>query len=206
MQQVHDVAERQDVRRVMWFFAIVYAVEGIGQAKAGIMGQPMTYYLKQVMGWDTVTISAALAVFDLPWVIKPLWGADLFDFVPLFGYRRRSYLLLASIAAMGAFGWVGDATRPGDTSIPAIFVTSVAMAICSTLCGALLVETGHRHHGSAGFVNQQWLRHSIAQMAAALLAGFLIEAFSPDRRGGAGRRVRCRGGAAGDHTQPAPDP
>ena len=51
-----------------------------------------------------------------------------------------------------------------------MFVTSVAMAICSTLCGALLVETGHRHHGSAGFVNQQWLWYSIAQMAAVLLA------------------------------------
>jgi BT1 family len=177
MQRALDVAERQDVRRVMWFFAVVYAVEGIGQAKVGIMGQPMIYFLKQVRGWDTVTISASLAVFDLPWVIKPLWGA-ISDFVPLFGYRRRSYLLLASIAAMGAFGWVATLQSPG-TLIPAMFVTSVAMAICSTLCGALLVETGHRHHGSAGFVNQQWLWYSIAQMAAVLVAGYLIEVFSP---------------------------
>ncbi len=34
----------------MWFFAIVYAVEGIGQAGAGILGQPIVYYLKQVDG------------------------------------------------------------------------------------------------------------------------------------------------------------
>ena len=36
-----------------------------------------------------VTISAALAMLDMPWVIKPLWGA-ISDFVPLFGYRRRT--------------------------------------------------------------------------------------------------------------------
>src|SRR5689334_17819466 len=104
-------AERQDITRVMWFFAIVYAVEGIGQAKVGIMGQPITYYLKEVKGWDTVTISASLAVFDIPWVIKPLWGA-ISDFVPLFGYRRRSYLVLASFAAVAAFGWVATLQNP----------------------------------------------------------------------------------------------
>lgn len=42
-----QAVERQDISRVMWFFAIVYAVEGIGQAKAGIMGQPITYFLRR---------------------------------------------------------------------------------------------------------------------------------------------------------------
>jgi MFS family permease len=163
--------------RVMWFFAIVYAVEGIGQAKSGIMGQPLTYFLKQVRHWDPVTISASLAVLDLPWIIKPLWGA-ISDFVPLFGYRRRSYLVLANIAAVVAFGWVALLS---DTAlmIPALTVTSVAMAISSTLCGALLVETGQKHQGSADFVNQQWLWFNIAQMGAVLAGGYVIEVLSP---------------------------
>jgi hypothetical protein len=49
------------ISRVMWFFAIAYAVEGIGHAKSGILGQPITYYLKQVEHWDPVKISVALA-------------------------------------------------------------------------------------------------------------------------------------------------
>ena len=61
--------------------------------------------------WDPVTISASLAIFDLPWVIKPLWGA-ISDFVPLFGYRRRPYLVLANIAACLAFAWVATSTPP----------------------------------------------------------------------------------------------
>ncbi|MDR3529185.1 MAG: MFS transporter [Rhodopila sp.] len=165
------------VSRVMWFFAIVYAVEGIGQARAGILGQPLTYFLKQTQGWDPLKISVSLAVLDLPWIIKPLWGA-ISDFVPLFGYRRRTYLIAANAAAVLAFAWVAlfsDMT----TLIPALTVTAVAMAISSTLCGALLVETGQKHQASARFVNQQWLWFNIAQMAAVLLAGYLIEILSP---------------------------
>ncbi len=165
------------VGRVMWFFAIVYAVEGIGQAKSGIMGQPLTYFLKQTRGWDAVTISASLAILDLPWVIKPLWGA-FSDFIPLFGYRRRSYLILANIAAVAAFGWVALLVNTAAL-IPVLTVTSLAMAISSTLCGALLVETGQKHQGSADFVNQQWLWFNIAQLGAVLLGGYLIEVFSP---------------------------
>jgi MFS family permease len=161
----------------MWFFAIVYAVEGIGQASSGIMWQPLSYWLKQTMHWDPVTISASVAIFDLPWVIKPLWGA-ISDFVPLFGYRRRPYLVLANIAAILAFAWVATLDTAA-TVIPALTVTAFAMAISSTLCGALLVETGQKNNTSASFVNQQWLWFNIAQMITVLLAGYLIEVLSP---------------------------
>ncbi len=53
------------------------------------------------------------------------------------------------------------------------------MAISSTLCGALLVETGQKTNNSANFVNQQWLWFNIAQMIALLVAGYLIEILSP---------------------------
>jgi MFS family permease len=161
----------------MWFFAIVYAVEGIGQAKSGIMWQPLSHWLKVSLHWDPVTISASLAILDLPWVIKPVWGA-ISDFVPLWGYRRRPYLVLANIAAFLAFA--GVATIDTTTAmIPALTVTAFAMAISSTLCGALLVETGQKNNTTASFVNQQWLWFNIAQMITVLIAGYLIEYLSP---------------------------
>jgi MFS family permease len=161
----------------MWFFAIMYSVEGIGQAKSGIMWQPLSHWLKESLHWTPVTISASLAILDLPWVIKPLWGA-ISDFVPLFGYRRRPYLVLANIAAFLAFAWVG--TIDTTTSmIPALTVTAFAMAISSTLCGALLVETGQKNNSSAAFVNQQWLWFNIAMMITSVVAGYLIEFLSP---------------------------
>jgi MFS family permease len=168
---------RPTISRTMWFFAIVYAVEGTCQAKSGIMWQPLSHWLKEAMHWDPVTISASLAILDLPWVIKPLWGA-ISDFVPLFGYRRRPWLVLATIAGFLAFAWVAMIDS-ATALIPALTVTALAMAVSSTLCGALLVETGQKTNNSANFVNQQWLWFNIAQMIAVLLAGYLIEILSP---------------------------
>jgi predicted MFS family arabinose efflux permease len=162
--------------RLMLFFAVVYAVEGIGQAKSGVVWQPLTHFLKQVHGWSPVEISASLAVLDVPWVIKPLYGL-VSDFLPIAGYRRRPYLLLAASSAAAAFAWVGMLTTPAGI-IPALVVTSVAMAVASTVCGGLLVENGQRLNASDAFVNQQWLWFNIATVLTSLLGGWLIEVMS----------------------------
>jgi MFS family permease len=161
----------------MLFFAVVYMVEGIGQAKVGVVWQPLTHLLKAAHGWTATQISTSLAVLDVPWVIKPLYGL-ISDFLPLFGYRRRSYLLIANLIAVGAFVWVTQEAAPGAI-IAALALTSVAMAVSSTLCGALLVENGQQLGASAAFVNQQWLWFNVAAMAASLLGGWLIEVYSP---------------------------
>ena len=161
---------------LMLFFAIAYAVEGVGQAKAGIVWQPLTYFLKQARGWSPVEISASLAVLDVPWMVKPLYGL-ISDFLPLAGFRRRSYLLLAALAAGAAFAWVGTLTAPAQI-VPALVITSVAMAVASTVCGGLLVENGQRLNASDAFVNQQWLWYNVAIVVTSLLGGLLIELLS----------------------------
>ncbi|MGA7249901.1 MAG: hypothetical protein WBX35_01445, partial [Pseudolabrys sp.] len=89
------------IRRLMLYFGMVYAVEGIGQTD-GIIAQPLTYYFKEVHSWTPVQVTVALTAFNLPWIIKPIYGL-VSDFFPLFGYRRKSYLILASILATGAY-------------------------------------------------------------------------------------------------------
>jgi MFS family permease len=166
------------ISRLMLFFAIVYTVEGIGQAKVGVIWQPLTHYLKESQGWTPVQIAASLAVLDVPWIVKPLYGM-LSDFLPLFRYRRRSYLLLANAGAIAAFLWTTQALTPAPI-VFALLLTSIAMAASSTVCGALLVENGQKHRASAAFINQQWLWFNVAVMVATLLGGELIEYLSPE--------------------------
>ncbi len=122
-------------------------------------------------------IATSLAVLDLPWVVKPIYGL-ISDFLPLFGYRRRSYLLLSNLAATLAFAWVTQVVKP-DPIVLALLFTSIAMAVSSTLCGALLVENGQRHNASSAFVNQQWLWFNGAVAITSVVGGALIETFSP---------------------------
>src|SRR6476620_6235733 len=131
------------ISRLMLFFAIVYTVEGIGQAKVGVVWQPLTHYLKESQNWTPVQIAAGLAVLDIPWIVKPLYGM-VSDFLPLFGYRRRSYLLLANLCAIAAFLWTTQVLAPGSI-VFALLLTAIAMAASSTVCGALLVENGQKH-------------------------------------------------------------
>jgi predicted MFS family arabinose efflux permease len=60
-----------------------------------------------------------------------------------------------------------------------VLVTAYAMAISSTLCGAVLVENGQRLGASGKFVNQQWLWFNVASMIAALTGGALVEYLPP---------------------------
>ena len=161
----------------MVFFAVVYTVEGFCQAKVGVIWQPLTHYLKESQGWDAVRIATSLAVLDVPWVVKPLYGI-VSDFLPLFGYRRRSYLLLANAVAVAVFLWGTQGLAP-PTIIFALLLSAIALATASTVCGALLVENGQRTQASAAFINQQWLWFNIAVMAASIIGGELIEYLSP---------------------------
>jgi MFS family permease len=168
--------DRRTIKRLLVFFALVYVVEGVGQI-VGLISQPLNYYLKQALGWTPVQVTAFITVFNLPWIIKPLYGL-ISDFVPLFGYRRKSYLIIANTVAIGGFLWVTQLTAPSDLLV-ALSLTAYAMAISSTLCGAVLVENGQRLHESGAFVNQQWLWFNIAAMAAAILGGELVQQLAP---------------------------
>jgi MFS family permease len=173
-----DTKIRNDAatRRLMVFFALVYLVEGVGQI-SGLIAQPLTFYLKQVHSWDASHVTAFLAIFNLPWIIKPIYGA-FSDMVPLFGYRRKSYLIAANAIAAGAFLWCTQLTAPGEL-VWALQLTAYAMAISSTVCGAVLVENGQKLKESGRFVNQQWLWFNAAAMASALAGGQLVQWLSP---------------------------
>ena len=170
--QAHD----RSVSRLLLFFSFVYAVEGLGQVE-GLIAQPLSFYLKQEHGWTPLQVSAYLTIFNFPWIIKPVYGV-FSDFVPLFGYRRKGYLIAANIVAAGAFLWATQLNAPSQL-VWALQITAYAMAISSTVCGAMLVENGQRLGESGRFVNQQWLWFNVAAMASAIGGGALAQRLPP---------------------------
>ena len=76
-------------------FAVLYFVQGLAEPGEGLIAQPVRSLLN---GWKKSPgeITQFMAIVSAPWAIKPIYGL-LIDFVPLFGSRRRNYLLLATL-------------------------------------------------------------------------------------------------------------
>ncbi len=168
--------EPRRMSRLMWLFAIIYIGEGVAQL-GGLVGQPMNQFLLKVYDWNSTQIEAFLYLAAIPWLIKPIFGI-VSDFVPIFGYRRKSYLLLANgLAAIGYLALTGM-TTPTQIII-ALTMTTVGMALSSTVCGALVVESGKRSGLSKKYVSQQWLWFWIANVCAAFAGGMLCRYLAP---------------------------
>ena len=77
-----------------FFFAALYFVQSVGDPTSGTH-RPARPLFAQELGESPAALGALMALLAVPWTIKPVFGL-LSDFVPLFGSRRRSYLLLAN--------------------------------------------------------------------------------------------------------------
>lgn len=51
------------------------------------------YYYKDIRKVETANLTTILIIFKIPYLIKPLYGL-LIDFVPIFGYKKKSYLFI----------------------------------------------------------------------------------------------------------------
>ena len=60
--------------------------------------------MHQLESWDCsdAYTTRFMALLYLPWVFKPVFGL-ITDFVPLAGFRRKSYLFLSSTVAVRGF-------------------------------------------------------------------------------------------------------
>lgn len=163
------------VQRLMIFFGLVYFAQGLGQA-GGLINQPLMFYLKS-LGLTSDRVAQSLAILTLPWVIKPLYGL-ISDFIPLFGYRRKSYLFLMNALAAAGFLWLTGLTSPGMI-VTALFLTALGIASSDVLVDALMVENGQRLGLIKQFQSQQWMWFNIAFITASFLGGWLAQTFPP---------------------------
>ena len=117
-------------------------------AQTGVLAHlPLQNLLKNELH-ETRTASAAFFFWaSLAWYLKPLAGI-VTDAFPVFGSRRRSYILLS--AGCAALAWFGLAVTPHDyhAFLRVAIVINVFMVIASTVIGGFLVETAHAISGS----------------------------------------------------------
>jgi MFS family permease len=160
----------------MWQLAIVlaavYFAEGLAQ-QAGLIGQPLRLYLNDTLKLTTTQISLLGWVWYIPVLVKPGLGI-ITDYMPIFGSRRKLYLILANAVTTVGYLYMIGAASWVTVSI-AMFITNGGLIMATAVTGGLLVENGKQSGLSSRFVSLQWLFFSLALILASYIAGGLTE-------------------------------
>lgn len=153
----------------------VYFVQGI----LGLARLAVSFFLKDELLLNPVQVSALLGIVALPWIIKPVFGF-MSDGLPIFGYRRRPYLVLSGI--LGAISWVSLATIVHTTwaATLAIALGSLSVAVSDVIVDSLVVERARTEsQGDAGSLQSLcWGASAFGGLVTAYFSGVLLEHFT----------------------------
>ena len=154
----------------------VYLVQGI----VGLARLAISFFLKDELGLNPAEVSALVGVAMLPWMVKPLFGF-ISDGLPILGYRRRPYLILAGL--LGAISWVTLATVVDSAweATLAIALGSFSIAFSDVIVDSLVVERARNESlGAAGSLQSLcWGATALGGLLTAYFSGSLLQHFSP---------------------------
>jgi folate/biopterin transporter len=151
---------------------LVYFVQGI----VGLSQLAISFFLKDELALSPAESAALIGLGLSPWTIKPLFGF-ISDGLPILGYRRRPYLVLAG--GLGAGAWIGLATVVHNTwaAGAAIVVSSMAIAMADVIADSLVVERARQESISdtGSLQSLCWGTSALGGLLTAYLSGFLLD-------------------------------
>jgi len=154
---------------------LVYFVQGA----LGLSRLAVSFFLKDELGLTPAAVAGLSGLITLPWLIKPVYGF-LSDGLPLFGYRRRSYLVVSGLLGTGA--WLSLATLVHDSTgaIAASIIASLSVAIGDVIADSLVVERVRvEDQAQAGNLQSLcWGTAAVGGLMSAYFSGSLLEHFS----------------------------
>lgn len=154
--------------------AIVYFVQGV----LGLARLAVSFYLKDDLHLDPAETAVISGLSSLPWLIKPLYGF-ISDSIPLFGYRRRSYLILSGL--LGSLSWCLMATVVDSQHSAAfcILLGSFSVAFSDVVVDSMVVERarGESQSTSGSLQSLCWGSSAFGGIVSAYFSGSLVDAY-----------------------------
>ena len=158
----------------VYAIALVYFVQGV----IGLSRLAKDFYLKDELHLDPSQTALILSISQAPWLIKPLWGF-LSDSVPLFGYKRKSYLMLCGL--IGCVGWSSMATwvDAPETAVVAFTLGSLSIAFSDVLIDSIVVAKarGEEQGLSGSLQSLCWGSVAVGSIVSSYFSGSLIESY-----------------------------
>lgn len=153
----------------------IYFVQGI----LGLARLAVSFFLKDDLGLTPAEVAALTGISALPWIIKPLFGF-MSDGLPIFGYRRRPYLILSGL--LGTLSWLALGTLVNNAWIATIVIllTSLSVAISDVIVDSLIVERARKESlaQSGSLQSLSWGCTALGGLLTAYFGGLLLEYLS----------------------------
>ncbi|GBD34321.1 Folate-biopterin transporter [bacterium HR35] len=154
-------------------FALVYFFSPNGLSS--LPNLTLNFLLKESLKLTATQLAYFSAITILGWALKPLWGF-ISDLIPLFGSKRKNYLILSSLLA--AFCWLILALTSNYNVwflLLILTISSFAYAFQDVVTDALMIEIGKKENRLSEFQSFQWLAVYIAQIITGFAGGLVAE-------------------------------
>lgn len=138
----------------------------------GLGSLPLNSLLMKQMNLDSNQAGTFVAFSTLPWTFKAIAGL-LVDGVPIFGSRRRAYLLLSAVFAALMWGMMALASASYNLLFLCAIGMNTALVFGSTTAGGLLVEGGQRFNASGKLSSLRAFAQNLGAALGVPVGGFL---------------------------------
>lgn len=152
---------------------IIFGIFATTLAQPQTLGRlPITFLLKEQLHVGPEKVASFFFLCGLAWYFKPFAGI-LVDAFPLFGTRRRWYMIVGSVFACASWIAIGFVPRTYEALLYTSIVINAFMVIASTATGAFLVEAGQSMGATGRLTSLRLLVQNVCTLIQGPLGGFL---------------------------------
>jgi folate/biopterin transporter len=166
----------------IWIITLLYFIQGF----LGISKIAINFYYKDVFNLSPFKLTIITCITAIPWIIKPLYGF-ISDSYPLFGYKRKSYLILSSL--LGSVSWfimaifvslinMGQINTGIITLICSIYFVTlsfIGLCVCDVLIDAIAVSKLLENNNKNSIQTIFWVSSSIGGIISSYFSGYLLQ-------------------------------
>ena len=171
-ETLSQTAKVENPHLVRWALLIGAGVFATTLSQPNVLRIPFQNLLKNDLHVSRQVMAAFFAIVPFAWNIKPLFGI-ISDSTPIFGTRRRHYLLIGSASAAALWLIIGFVPRNYYAILIATTVMTSMLVVGSTIAGALMVEAGQRFGASGRLSSARELVQNFCILTGGPLGGFL---------------------------------